>query len=55
MGSACRAMTRQRGRPLSSAISTGETVVLVRLQDLEQFAPRTIPAMRAAVETLRLR
>ena len=35
--------------------STGETVVLVRLQDLEQFAPKTIPAMRAAVETLRLR
>lgn len=35
--------------------STGETVVMVRLQDLEQFAPRTIPAMRAAVETLRLR
>ena len=35
--------------------STGETVVLIRLQDQTSFAPRTMPAMRAAVETLRLR
>ena len=37
------------------AASTGGTVVLLRLQDQERFAARTIPAMRAAVETLRLR
>ena len=35
--------------------STGGAVVLLRLQDQERFAPRTMPAMRAAVETLRLR
>ena len=32
-----------------------DTVVLIRLQDRERFAARTMPAMRAAVETLRLR
>ena len=35
--------------------SSGETVVLIRLQDLDRFAPRTMPAMRAALETMRLR
>ena len=35
--------------------SAGDTVVLIRLQDQERFAPRTIPAMGAAVQTLRLR
>ena len=35
--------------------SAGDTVVLVRLQDQDRLAPRTIPAMRAAVRTLRLR
>ena len=35
--------------------SSGDTVVLIRLQDQERFAPRTIPAMRAALETLRIR
>ena len=35
--------------------SSGETVVLIRLQDQERFAPRTMPVMRAALETLRLR
>ena len=37
------------------AASTAEIVVLIRLQDQDDFAPRTVPAMRAAVETLRLR
>ena len=35
--------------------SSRDTVVLIRIQDQERFAARTIPAMRAAVETLRLR
>ena len=35
--------------------SSRESVVLIRLQDQTSFAPRTMPAMRAAVETLRLR
>ena len=35
--------------------TSGDTVVLVRLQDQERLAPTTMPAMRAALETLRLR
>ena len=35
--------------------STGSAVVLIRLQDQERFASRTMPAMRAALATLRLR
>ena len=35
--------------------SAGDTVVLIRLQDRKRTAGRTIPAMRAALETLRLR
>ena len=35
--------------------STGSAVVLIRLQDRERFASRTMPAMRAALATLRLR
>ena len=35
--------------------SSGDTVVLIRLQDRERYAARTIPAMLAALETLRLR
>ncbi len=35
--------------------SARESVVLIRLQDQDRFAARTIPAMRAALETLRLR
>ena len=35
--------------------SSGDTVVLIRLQDQERFAPRTMSAMRSALETLRLR
>ena len=35
--------------------SSADTVVLIRLQDQERFAPRTMPAMRTALETLRLR
>ena len=35
--------------------SSRDTVVLIRLQDQERFAARTMPAMRAALETLRLR
>ena len=34
---------------------SGDTVVLIRLQDQERYAARTIPAMLAALETLRLR
>ena len=34
---------------------SGDTVVLIRLQDRERFASRTMPAMRAALATLRLR
>lgn len=33
----------------------GDTVVLIRLQDRQRFAARTMPAMRSALETLRLR
>ena len=35
--------------------SSGDTVVLIRLQDQERYAERTIPAMLAALETLRVR
>jgi len=35
--------------------SSGDTVVLIRLQDQERYAARTIPAMVAALETLRVR
>ena len=35
--------------------SSGDTVVLVRLQDQERYAARTIPAMLSALETLRVR
>ena len=48
----------EKGDPIvgeAYAGSAGDTVVLIRLQDQERFAPRTIAAMRAAVETLRLR
>ena len=34
---------------------SGDAVVLIRLQDRERFASRTMPAMRAALATLRLR
>ena len=34
---------------------SGDSVVLIRLQDQERFASRTMPAMRAALATLRLR
>ena len=34
---------------------SGDAVVLIRLQDREHFASRTMPAMRAALATLRLR
>ena len=34
---------------------SGDSVVLIRLQDQERFASRTLPAMRAALATLRLR
>ena len=34
---------------------SGAAVVLIRLQDQERFASRTMPAMRAALATLRLR
>ena len=48
----------QAGEPVAGeayAGSAGDTVVLIRLRDQERFAARTIPAMRAALETLRLR
>ena len=48
----------ETGEPIAGeafAGSAGETVVLVRLQDLMRFAPTTLAAMRASVETLRLR
>ena len=35
--------------------SSRDTIVLIRLQDQKRFAARTMPAMRAALETLRLR
>ena len=34
---------------------SGDSVVLIRIQDQERFASRTMPAMRAALATLRLR
>ena len=34
---------------------SGDAVVLIRLQDRERFASRTMPAMRAALASLRLR
>ena len=48
----------EAGEPIvgeAYAGSSGDTVVLIRLQDRERYAERTIPAMLAALETLRVR
>ena len=53
-----RWLAAEAGDPMIGEVyagGSGDAVVLIRLQDRERFASRTMPAMRAALATLRLR